>query len=163
MITRNEEVIETDDIIDSSPLDDELVNSEIGELYESTSKTQSDDAPIPSDKLDTLISLEVLAERYGIGNHLRDEWGNLSQTIWIPHQKSIALTVIWGWRQNTLWETRIEQDGKKYELPVTKETTLVEQHHQGTLVREQADYDSLRELARILCQYGTATIQHRTL
>ncbi|KAF4311420.1 putative retrotransposon gag protein [Botryosphaeria dothidea] len=163
MMTRNEEVIETDDIIDSFPLDDELVNSETGELYESTSETQSDNAPIPSDKLDTLVSLEVLAERYGIGNHLRDEWGNLSQTIWIPHQKGIALTVIWGWRQNTLWETRIEQDGKKYELPVTKETTLVERHHQGTSAREQADYDSLRELARILCQYGTATIQHRTL
>jgi hypothetical protein len=166
MMTRNEEVIETDEIIDSFPLDEELVNSETGELYESTTESgdsvQSGDPPMLSDKWDTLISLEVLAERYGISKHLHDEWGNL-RTIWIPHQRSLALTVLWEWRQNTLWEIRIEQDGKKYELPVTKNTTLVERHHQGTSAREQADYDSLRELARILCRHGTATIQNRTL
>ncbi|EKG15572.1 hypothetical protein MPH_07238 [Macrophomina phaseolina MS6] len=88
MMTRNEEVIETDDIIDSFPLDEELVNSETGELYESTTESgdsvQSGDPPMLSDKWDTLISLEVLAERYGISKHLYDEWGNL-RTIWIPH------------------------------------------------------------------------------
>lgn len=36
LATRNEEVLEIDDLIDNLPYDDELVNSDTGELYDST-------------------------------------------------------------------------------------------------------------------------------
>ena len=36
MLTRNEEVIDLADIVDSFPFDDEIVNSENGEFYDST-------------------------------------------------------------------------------------------------------------------------------
>ena len=36
MLTRNEEVLDLDDIIESFPHDDEIVNSENGEFYDST-------------------------------------------------------------------------------------------------------------------------------
>ncbi|EKG15289.1 hypothetical protein MPH_07515 [Macrophomina phaseolina MS6] len=67
-MTRNEEVIETDDIIDSFPLDEELVNSETGELYDLTD-SEAEAVPDPI----TLSELERLAAKYGISAGMTDE------------------------------------------------------------------------------------------
>ncbi|KAB2570856.1 hypothetical protein DBV05_g10467 [Lasiodiplodia theobromae] len=121
--------------IDAFPPDEEIVNSETGELYESTNaSTKDEDARQKRRKI--LEETFLLAQRYGIAIYLRNEYETPEQILWVPYQQNLALTVVWGWKGDDLWETRIEPTGEVYELPVTSETILVACHHQGMTARE---------------------------
>ncbi|GME32995.1 putative retrotransposon gag protein, partial [Neofusicoccum parvum] len=101
MLTRNEEVLDLDDIIESFPHDDEIVNSENGEFYDSTeaeedSSDEKDLAEVEESPLAGAINrLLEKVEEHGIMAKIPLHHGESEQGIWIPDNQPGLALVTW--------------------------------------------------------------------
>lgn len=116
--TRNEEVVEIDDFINDFPRDEELVNSDTGEIYDSTPEpeenleTKEREEPLQKEELlDTMLSQ---ASNRGLTWKLPAESGNPAKGIWIPGiDIKDCYMVEWEIRDNKPYERRSHQDGTR--------------------------------------------------
>ncbi|EOD43859.1 putative retrotransposon gag protein [Neofusicoccum parvum UCRNP2] len=101
VLNRNEEVLNVDDIIESFPLDNELVNSDNGELYDSTEAEEDSsdkkdlagmrEAPLAG-AIDRLLQK---VEEHGIIAKIPSCQSESEQGIWIPDNQPGLALVTW--------------------------------------------------------------------
>lgn len=133
MLTRNEEVLDLDDIIESFPHDDEIVNSKDGKFYDSTeaeedSSDEKDLVEVEESSLAGAIDrLLEKVEEHGIIAKIPLHHGESEQGIWIPDNQPGLALVTWQVQKDQIWETRVYEDRYIETDEVTLEDNLATQ------------------------------------
>ncbi|GME28334.1 putative retrotransposon gag protein [Neofusicoccum parvum] len=108
MLTRNEEVLDLDNIIESFPHDDEIVNSENDEFYDSTEAEEdsSDEKDLVEAEESPLAGainrLLEKVEEHGIITKIPLHHGESEQGIWIPNNQPGLALVTWQMQEGQL-------------------------------------------------------------
>lgn len=164
LATRNEEVLEIDDLIDDLPYDDELVNSDTGELYDST--PESSEAGSTEQWQDQAMLSRIMEHLSQYGDTRRVEPSLTPMITWTPAPRMNLPTQQYQMDNGKL-SSRFYQDNQWYpwrEAPIhTAEEIAAWLRDEARGAQQEEDRQHLRNMARTLCRYGTATRHKDTL